>query len=248
MYLDQLHSGLDRGPDGPWLDVLKPAMMPGLLKGLSDPDVRVRTATVKALSSLAKRWSETEANEQADGQKPTPAQAEAWAHQHRVNVLTTQALLSSLEDTDDRIRWIGAETLGMLGADANTAVPALIRMVKTEKRRIPPDESIGIRSFDGKGQRYRVGTNKKGAIPCGSPPFRLWEASAARPPKRFRSWFGHSATRQLPSAGSLPRRWGGSARTQEPLSRHSSSRCDPELRPPAPRTRNTVPWKRALSG
>ena len=65
IYRNLIRSGL-KGNEAQWLPLaIKPAMIPGLVKGLDDKDVKVRLATVNALANLASnpsrgnRWKRT---------------------------------------------------------------------------------------------------------------------------------------------------------------------------------------------
>ncbi len=70
-------------------------------------------------------------------------------------------LVPALQDADDRVRWIAAETLGVLAVEAKTVIPLLIAMLKSETKRIAvDDEYVAIRSFDE--PACRLGPNKQG--------------------------------------------------------------------------------------
>ena len=163
LYRDTIRLG--KAPDlrGYWLTrVIKWAMVPALIKGLDDRDTPVRLGTVNALSSLAERSPATG--------RPWPKLASRSPHRaireerRQFEGQAARALLSSLKDPDDRIRWIAAETLGVLRAEAKAVVPTLAGMVNTEVGPVPPGE-VAIRSFQDQGQIYVLGENQKGGDP-----------------------------------------------------------------------------------
>src|SRR5262249_54947699 len=87
-------------PDQILLDGLRVAL-PGLAAGVSDPDVRVRRATIDVLETLGQ-----------DAKPEAPALARALA------------------DSDVFVRWAAARTLGKLApVEADTAVPGLVRLL-----------------------------------------------------------------------------------------------------------------------
>ena len=43
------------------------------------------------------------------------------------------ALVGALDDAHEQVRWVAAETLGHLGAEAKEAVPALKKLLKTDE-------------------------------------------------------------------------------------------------------------------
>ena len=68
LYRDHVRSGKDLDLRDQWLTwVIKPAMIPALIKGLEDRDIPVRLATVNALSNLAEEFSRDEQAEAGDG-------------------------------------------------------------------------------------------------------------------------------------------------------------------------------------
>ena len=206
LYLECVRSGRDPDLRDQWVAwVIKPAMIPALIKGLADREIRVRIATVNALSRLAERLSADEEAAAFHGAS-VAAKARAREDRQRHRSLAARALLASLDDPDDRIRWIAAQTLGMLRAEAKAAVPALARMVNAEAGRVPPGE-VAIRSFQEQGQAYALGENQKGGDPLRIAAIQASGGSAARRPGPCRSSSGPSGTRTCASAGSRARPW-----------------------------------------
>ena len=99
----RLHSRLiseGLAADNP-LRAMWPVILPPLARGLSDPDYRLRRATLAVLESL--------------GPDAAPA---------------AEAIYDALDDTDRLVRWGAARLVGKIGATtAPTAVPALARLL-----------------------------------------------------------------------------------------------------------------------
>ncbi len=130
-----------------WLgQVIKPAMIPTLIKGLKDPDHRVRFATASVLANLAER---------------NPVVEEHAADDRQLRIRAARALLSSLKDRDVRVRWVAAQTLGVLEVEAKAVIPALIEMAETEAVRVPT-EDFSIHSFQ---DEYLLAGSVKGGDP-----------------------------------------------------------------------------------
>jgi HEAT repeat protein len=164
-YLDHVRSGANPDLDSLWLaQVVQPAMIPTLIKGLKDQDAKVRLATANTLSTLAERLSGRDQADQADSSQSEAEKVRSSERRRQLKVQAARALLSSLGDPDDRVRWITAETLGVLHVEARVVVPTLIEMVKTATGRVPPDD-IAIRSFQEEGQPYLLGANDKTGDP-----------------------------------------------------------------------------------
>ena len=122
-------------------------MIPTLVKGLRDPDSSVRFATASVLSTLAARLSGDEVQGRrgpSDSRSRPPGPSS-----HR------------LKDRDVRVRWVAAETLGVLHVEAKAVIPALIEMVKTEGGRVP---TIGI-PFHAFQEDQVLGRNNQGDDP-----------------------------------------------------------------------------------
>ena len=147
LYLDYLRSGKNPDLADQWLGyVVGPAMIPTLVKGLRDPDSSVRFATASVLSALAARLSD----DVAPGREGQGLKVQA-----------ARALLLSLTDRDVRVRWVAAETLGVLHVEAKVVIPTLIGMVKTEGGRVP---TIGI-PFHSFQEDQVLGRNNQGDDP-----------------------------------------------------------------------------------
>ncbi len=147
LYLDYLRSGKNPDLVDQWLGyVVGPAMIPTLVKGLRDPDSSVRFATASVLSALAARLFGDEV--------PGP-------EGQGLKVQAARALLSCLKDRDVRVRWVAAETLGVLHVEAEAVLPALIAMVKNEGGGVPTN-GIPFHAFQ---EDQVLGRNNQGDDP-----------------------------------------------------------------------------------
>jgi len=115
-------------------DKLKPAMIPFLLQGLSDPDGEVRAELLLAIAKLVRALPvpTTDFEDGEDPPRPTPEEREKLASALQVKVRAAHAILPLLKDRDPSVRWNAAALLGELGVQANLVVPALTRMLRTE--------------------------------------------------------------------------------------------------------------------
>ena len=190
LYLNHLRSGKESHLDDQWLaHVVGPAVIPTLVKGLRDSDNSVRFATATVLSAMATRLSGDE------GSGPEG---------RGLKVQAARALLSCLKDRDVRVRWVAAETLGVLHVEAKAVIPALIGMVKTEGGRVPTN-GIPFHAFQ---EDQVLGRNNKGDDPLRIAAIRPSGGSAARRPGPSRSSSMPSGTTTRASAGSPSRPWG----------------------------------------
>jgi HEAT repeat protein len=144
-FLQRAREGENPGLEFEWLVLVnRPALIPRLIEALRDDDVRVRLAVVRVLGPLAESLTQTDPTEGGGGAKGPLA----------------RALLDRLHDPDPRVRWVAAEILGVLHVEAETVVPVLVRILKTENARVPAEDAH-IRSFEEAEQPYVLGPNRK---------------------------------------------------------------------------------------
>jgi HEAT repeat protein len=92
------------------LRLLGDASVPAIVAGLSDPDVQVRRNVALFLGAAGGSWHAP--------QKP------------RLDLRPyLSALTAALSDADNRVRGLSAQTIGIIGPGASSAVPALIALL-----------------------------------------------------------------------------------------------------------------------
>ena len=199
-YFAYLREGQNEDLESQWLyGILRPGMIPELIEGLNDEDPKIRLGTANALGRMAHWLAEVERSDQTDAAKPAAVRSEASARRQRLKVQAAHALLSALKDPDARVRWIAAETLGVLEVEAETAIPLLIAMAKSDKKLVLVEDPVAIRSFEEEGQEYLLGPGKPGGDPV-----RI----AAAPGSGFlrrRSGPGGPGPRSIPPRSGSPR-------------------------------------------
>lgn len=184
-FLDFLRS--NREKDDPelkqqWIAcIIKPPMIPTLVKGLQDRDASLRFETLKVLQMLAEPLGAAESSKLGAhglsggaelppitvGPDSTAHLPLAWAgpqgHRRRreASSLLVRSLLPCLMDREFRNRWAAAETLGVLHAEPELALPALIKMIETEGGRLPVD-GLTFHPFP---LDYTIGRSDKGTDP-----------------------------------------------------------------------------------
>jgi HEAT repeat protein len=141
------------GDVGPWgydqaLAELKPSATLALIEGLKDSDGEVRTAAAYALAELADDLPGPE--DQPEGEKPDPAEAEARAQGLRLRSQAGDALVAALKDSDTEVQWAAAWALSTLGV-GERAVPALIHMVNDRTTRVANGARIRLAPVIGGG-------------------------------------------------------------------------------------------------
>ncbi len=151
----------DQDLESQWVyRILRPVMIPELIAGLNDGDPEIRLATAQAMSRMANGLAQAAAQDQANTAKPTAARSEVAARRRRLKVQAARALLSTVKDPDDRVRWVAAETLGVLKVEAETVLPILIGMAMREKQLVVTEDPVEIRTFEGEGQDYHLGPSR----------------------------------------------------------------------------------------
>jgi hypothetical protein len=84
------------------------------------------------IAEVAPELYTEEEPDEGEGEAPSPEQK---AEQERNRVLKARcvaAIMPFLKDTDPSVRWNAARALGVLEAEANRVMPALIEMVRTD--------------------------------------------------------------------------------------------------------------------
>ncbi len=165
LFLDFLRSDRsqdDQGLEQQWIAyIIKPPMIPILVKGLEDEDSSIRFVTLKVLQGLAESLA---APSPRDPDRPAPP---AWSYaggrerQRELGSLLARSLLRCLTDREFRVRWAAAETLGVFHAEPKLVIPALVKMMKTEEGRLPVD-GLTFRPFQ---LDYILGRSDKGTDP-----------------------------------------------------------------------------------
>ncbi|MHB1561989.1 MAG: HEAT repeat domain-containing protein, partial [Isosphaeraceae bacterium] len=169
LYLDFLHGEPDQKRQqrqNQWTGLLQNAVaIPILVRGLEDEDGRVRIEVAQSLERIAFVLHSAESSRQnpfADNAKVFPIAADAKARkareeQDRARAVAARALLLHLKDPDVRMRWIAAQTLGCLRAEAAKAIPSLVQMARTEDGRVSDDNLFVPRN-----SAYVLGANANG--------------------------------------------------------------------------------------
>ena len=162
LYLDAVR---EEGAEGRGTDslreALKTAMIPALIRGLTDPDAEVRMEVARALRELAHKLRH---EEWSDGEQPDPAWLAARARDLRLREQAVEALVPFLKDPDARVRWNAALALGACRAGAKPALPALIAMLKSESGRVRTDPRMQFNTVNGQSGDvvYLPGRNDRG--------------------------------------------------------------------------------------
>ena len=128
-------------------DILKPAMIPELARGLLDQESGIRLAAVETLAELAAQLVQN------------------GGHDRRSRTEAARAFLRALKDPDPRVRRAAAESLGLLHVEGEAVIPALIAMAKTDKACVAADDLIETRSSTDRDLGYDLGDRKKGGDP-----------------------------------------------------------------------------------
>lgn len=152
LFLDFLHTEPDQNLQQRryrWTSLFQSgAAIPTLVQGLEDEDGGIRLEVAKTIERIAFILHSAESSRRnpfAANAKvlPLPADAKvlkAREEQDRFRAVAARALLPRLKDPDVRMRWIAAQTLGWLRAEATRVIPALVKMAKTEGGRVPCDD------------------------------------------------------------------------------------------------------------
>jgi HEAT repeat protein len=99
--------------------------MPALIRALADPDIQVRRNVVLFLDVAAGSWY--------DLSRP------------KMNIQSAlPALMTSLEDRDERVRGLAAQAIGEIGPNAAAAVPALIKLLNDPSEGSRNSACIGL--------------------------------------------------------------------------------------------------------
>ncbi len=141
------------------LKALEPSAAVVLVEGLKDPDEEVRTAAAYALAGLAEHLPRPD--DEAEGEKPDPAAAEARVRGLRLRSRAADALVAALKDPDTAVRWASAWALYALGT-GERAIPALIEMVKDRTTRVATGARIRLASVIGGGNGNRSDRSANG--------------------------------------------------------------------------------------
>ncbi len=107
---------------------LTPGMIPRLVQELNDPDPEIRAQLLEYAA-----WAAREYRSWRTYRSVKTAEARSTAM--RAKVLAVLSIVPHLNDADARVRWRAARILGEFGVEPATVVPALLKMIRTDRGR-----------------------------------------------------------------------------------------------------------------
>ncbi len=134
---------------------IRTPMIPTLVQGLRDKDSSMRFATAKLLAGLAEVLAD---QERFNPGLRTPPDPRDLGNRRELETRMVQAFLPCLHDREFRVRWVAAESLGVLHAEPKRVIPALLAMARTEGGRLPSD-GLTFHHFH---SEYQFGRSDKG--------------------------------------------------------------------------------------